>query len=209
MSECPKCHTQVLPNSRYCDMCGYELAKDTISDPQSFSHIVQNDTDEAKSDLKADTAAVACNGADEQSSHSESETQFNLAANGSKAALPSSPSKILQTTKLRSQNVRAKSTIPAEGFLTSLADKIRTTAAEVNLSAKTFISNINKASSTKTGGEFTSSAPGEDNQAKVIANKIIAALLGIGMLILCIFIIAKKLTLATLSPFIPNNYAEK
>ncbi|MGM9999397.1 MAG: zinc-ribbon domain-containing protein [Candidatus Bruticola sp.] len=205
MSECPKCHTQVLPNSRYCDMCGYELVEAEVLTQPNFSSDTQSNPTESKSPLAAEVLDMQTSEAEEENGQKETEKQSAPVTGGSKAALPSTPSQILRTTKLRSQNTQIKSSLHTEGFLIGLADRIRSAAAEVSSATKTFISKNSKTSSAGNHSpQSPASASTEESTGQTIANKIIAALLGIGVLVLCIFMIAKKLALSALSPFNKN-----
>lgn len=193
MLECPQCHNQNLPNSTYCDRCGCELTKVSEEAAHSVPILPNGQT----ADAEQFSHIPQAEGTVPPVSQSEASPQLTLPIGGSKAALPTASSQILKTNLLKRNAVQEATTDNIKGFFSSLADGFQKIIA--NGSALLNRSN-SSADNQPNVTAFKPSVPME-SKGKVLWNKIVAALLGIGVLALCILMIGKKLAIFSLSIF--------
>lgn len=200
MLECPKCHAQNLPNSHYCDECGSELTdanKETVGTLPTLpaeSELLSNET-QLQLVVQAPSNTITSTTADDIS------PQLTLPANSIKAALPTTSSQVLKNNLQRS-SVSQRQTVGKVGsFFSNLANSCQKLISNGNAILK----GLDSSAETQPSGTSVKPIMPTDSKGKTLCNKIVAALLGVGILALCIFMIGKKLTVFSLSTFIKQK----
>ncbi len=201
MSECPQCHAQNLPNSIYCDECGCKLAevgKEAISAMQ-ISPTESESTSEA---TQLQSAVQPTNSTAVSVAPSEPSPQLTLpTANSSKAALPTASSQVLKNNLLKRNAVQETATSKIGSFFSNLANSCQ----KITSSGNSLLKKLGNSSDRQPNDMSLKSSVTADSNGKTLGNKIVAALLGVGILILCIFMIGKKLAIFSLSTFIKQK----
>ena len=194
MTECPKCHAQLLPNSIYCEMCGCELAKANTEAALSRKAL---EVEPMASEVQLQSAALPLRDAASAARVSQAEfsPQLTLPTGNGKAALPTAPSQVLQTNLLKRNASQDSSVGKVGNFASELLNKCK----EIFTSGSSLLRSFNGSDKGQPTQYHAPVQPESSNKA--LWNKILAALLGVGVLGLCIFMIAKKLATSSLSIF--------
>ncbi len=201
MSECPQCHAQNLPNSIYCDECGCKLAevgKEAISAAQ-----VSPAKSESISEVtQLQPIAQSTNSTAVSVAPSEPSPQLTLpTTSSSKAALPTASSQVLKSNLLKRNAAQETTTSKIGNFFSSLVNGCQ----KITSSGSSLLKNLGNSDANQSNEAPLKSPLTPDSNGKTLGNKIAAALLGIGILALCIFMIGKKLAIFSLSTFIKEK----
>lgn len=199
MSECPQCHAQNLPNSIYCDECGCKLAQ---VDKEVTSAAQISPAESTPEATQLQSAVQPTNSTDVSVVPSEPSPQLTLpTANSSKAALPTASSQVLKNNLLKRNAVQETATSKIGSFFSNLANSCQ----KITSSGNSLLKKLGNSSDRQPNDMSLKSSVTADSNGKTLGNKIVAALLGVGILILCIFMIGKKLAIFSLSTFIKQK----
>ncbi len=198
MSECPQCHAQNLPNSIYCDECGCKLAQ-ADKEAISVAQMLPTESESVSEATQLQPITQPTNSAAVSVMPSEPSPQLTLpTTNSSKAALPTASSQILKSNLLK-RNATQETAIG--NFFSSLANNYQ----KIISSGSALLKNLGNSNANRSNDAPQKSSLTTDSNGKTLGNKIVAALLGIGILALCIFMIGKKLAIFSLSTFIKQR----
>ncbi|HBM96598.1 TPA: hypothetical protein DD394_03595 [bacterium UBP9_UBA11836] len=202
MLECPKCHAQNLPNSLYCDECGFKLAEankktvGTLPASPAESECISNEAQ-----VQSQAVMQTPNNAIAPGTSNEPSTQLNLPVNNTKATLPTTASQVLKNNLQKNGTAQGMTVGRVGSFFSNLVNSCQKLAS----SGSALLKNLSSSTEVQSNSTFVKPIMPTDSKGKTLCNKIVAALLGIGILALCIFMIGKKLAIFSLSTFIKQK----
>lgn len=200
MLECPNCHAQNLPNSHYCDECGSELT-DANKGTVGTLPVLPTESELLSSEAQLQSVIQTPNNTIDSAAANEPSPQLTLPVSNSKAALPTTSSQVLKNNLQRNSISQGTTAGKVGNFFSGLADSCQKLVSN----GSTLLKGLG--ASTEAQPNSTSAKPimPTDSKGKTLCNKIVAALLGVGILALCIFMIGKKLAIFSLSTFIKQK----
>ncbi len=211
MSECPRCHAQNLPNSTYCDMCGCELArvdKEAVTPEPILATTSESSARPSADKGQSYPVELVPSGPNNLSSPSgpapapEPSPQLTLPVSNNKAALPTTSSRVLKDNLLKRKAAGGITSSKKIGnFLSDWLNSCQKILSE----GGSWLKKASNSNSNQLGITSLKPPTPTESKGKALCNKIVAALLGVGVLALCIFMIGKKMAIFSISTFIKQK----